>query len=37
MVEHPGELTDAFDRAFEGRRPYVVEALVDPEVPKTLG
>ena len=36
-VEHPGELTDAFDRAFEGRRPYVVEALVDPEVPKTLG
>jgi benzoylformate decarboxylase len=37
MVEHPGELTDAFNHAFEAGRPYVVEVLVDPEVPKTLG
>ena len=35
-VEHPEKLSDAFDRAFEFGRPYVLNILVDPEVPSAL-
>ena len=35
-VEHPEELSDAFGRAFVLGRPYVLNVLVDPSVPKTL-
>jgi benzoylformate decarboxylase len=35
-VEHPEKLSDAFDRAFEFGRPYLLNILVDPEVPGAL-
>jgi benzoylformate decarboxylase len=36
-IEHPKELSDAFERALGSGRPYVLDVLVDPDVPKTLG
>jgi benzoylformate decarboxylase len=36
MVRHPEELSDAFKRALDTGRPYVLDVLVDPAVPKTL-
>jgi benzoylformate decarboxylase len=36
-VESPGELPDALEHAFAAGRPYVLNVLVDPNVPKALG
>jgi benzoylformate decarboxylase len=36
-VERPKELAEAFERALDIGRPYVLNVLVDPTVPKTLG
>jgi benzoylformate decarboxylase len=36
-VRRPKELSDAFERALSVGRPYVLNVLVDPTVPKTLG
>ncbi len=36
-VRDPEELSDAFERAANLGRPYVLNVLVDPDVPKTLG
>jgi benzoylformate decarboxylase len=36
-VERPEELSSAFERALNIGRPYVLDVLVDPNVPKTLG
>jgi benzoylformate decarboxylase len=36
-VRRPEELSDAFERALDLGRPYLVDVLVDPDVPKTLG
>ena len=35
-VERPEELSDAFERALKAERPYLLDVLVDPDVPKTL-
>ena len=35
-VRRPEELFDAFERALNLGRPYVLDVLVDPAVPKTL-
>jgi len=35
-VRHPEELSDAFERAFDTGRPYVLNVLVDPGVPEAL-
>ena len=36
-VERPEELSEALELALDARRPYVLDVLVDPEVPKTFG
>ncbi len=36
-VDSPEELSDALGRALNSERPYVLDVLVDPKVPKTLG
>lgn len=36
-VESPEKLPDALERAFAAKRPYVLNVLVDPDVPKSLG
>jgi benzoylformate decarboxylase len=36
-VERPEELSEALDRALNCGHPYVLDVLVDPEVPKTFG
>jgi benzoylformate decarboxylase len=36
-VERPEELSDALQHALNVGRPYVLNVLVDPDVPKTLG
>ncbi len=36
MVERPEELSEAFERALNAGRPYVLNVLVDPAIPKTL-
>jgi benzoylformate decarboxylase len=36
-VQHPKELSNAFEHALSIGRPYVLNVLVDPTVPKTLG
>ena len=36
-VESPEELPDALERALAAGRPYVLNVLVDPNVPKALG
>jgi benzoylformate decarboxylase len=36
-IERPEELSNAFERALNAGRPYVLDILVDPDVPKTLG
>jgi benzoylformate decarboxylase len=37
QIERPEELSDAFERALNAGRPYVLDVLVDPDHPKTLG
>jgi benzoylformate decarboxylase len=36
-VRRPEELSDALQRALDLGRPYVLDVLVDPDVPKTFG
>jgi thiamine pyrophosphate-dependent acetolactate synthase large subunit-like protein len=36
-VESPEELPDALEHALAAGRPYVLNVLVDPNVPKALG
>jgi benzoylformate decarboxylase len=36
-VQRPEELSNAFERALSVGRPYVLNVLVDPTIPKTLG
>jgi benzoylformate decarboxylase len=36
-IERPEELSEAFVRALDVGHPYVLEVLVDPDVPKALG
>jgi benzoylformate decarboxylase len=36
-VERPEDLSGAFERALKTGRPYVLDVLVDPDIPKSLG
>ena len=36
-VDRPEELSDALERALKTERPYILNVLVDPDFPKTLG